>query len=59
MVKTFKKKERELISLVAITVLDKMETNLDLAAIVALRKWAKSSYYLSEWVFSDIKSEKQ
>ena len=46
-------------SLVPITVLDKMEAILDLAAILDLRKWAKSSYYSSQWVFTDIKSEKQ
>ena len=34
-------------SIVAITVLDKMEAILDLAATLDLRKWAKSSYYLS------------
>ena len=42
-------------SLVAITVLDKMEAILDLAVILDLRKWAKSSYYLSQWIFIDIK----
>ena len=46
-------------SLVAITVLDKIDTNLHLAAILDLRKWVKSSYYLSQWIFTDIKSEKQ
>ena len=46
-------------SLVEITVLDKMEAILDLAAILDLRKWAKSSFFSSQWVFTDIKSEKQ
>ena len=37
-------------SLVAITVLDKMEAILDLAAILDLRKWVKSSNNLSQWI---------
>ena len=45
-------------SIVAITVLDKMEAILNLAAILDLRKLAKSSYHLSQWIFTDIKSEK-
>ena len=36
-----------------------MEAILDLAAILDLRKWAKSRYYLSQWISTDIKSEKQ
>ena len=45
-------------SLVAITVLDKMEAILNLAALLDLRKLAKPSYHLSQWIFTDIKSEK-
>ena len=46
-------------SFVAITSLDTMEAILDLVAILDLRKLAKSSYYLSQCIFTDRKSAKQ
>ena len=34
--------------------LDKMAAILDLSAILDLRKWVKSSYWLSQWILADI-----
>ena len=46
-------------SLVACTILHKMEAILNLAAMLDLRKWAKSSNQLFQCIFTNIRSEKQ